>query len=98
MSFDFYVTTMSFIVYCKVHAILSSFSIIKFINLTSVYFCYFFLAVLGLEDTVMKCFCSEHCPEFAPNNTCYLRPGGWCFAQLQSVEPGSDDDDVTPIL
>ncbi|XP_038060789.1 bone morphogenetic protein receptor type-1B-like [Patiria miniata] len=36
----------------------------------------------------MKCYCSEHCPEDAPNNTCILRPGGWCFSQIQAGEDG----------
>ncbi|XP_033644308.1 bone morphogenetic protein receptor type-1B-like, partial [Asterias rubens] len=47
-----------------------------------------------LADEGLRCYCSEHCPEDSPNNTCVLRPGGWCFSQIQAGEDGVFHDEA----
>lgn len=47
----------------------------------------FFSTVTANEQGLM-CYCQEHCPNNAYNNTCFVRPGGWCFKSIQTGEEG----------
>ncbi|XP_070545371.1 bone morphogenetic protein receptor type-1B-like [Ptychodera flava] len=49
-----------------------------------------FLLLLQLSKSVYgwKCYCLEHCPEDAINNTCEAKPDGGCFSQIQAYAPG----------
>ncbi|XP_071829493.1 bone morphogenetic protein receptor type-1B-like [Apostichopus japonicus] len=41
----------------------------------------------------LECYCQEHCPKDSTNNTCWVRPGGWCFKQIQLSEEGVSHDE-----
>lgn len=43
---------------------------------------------VSANEQGLMCYCQEHCPNTEHNNTCFVRPGGWCFKSIQTGEEG----------
>ncbi|XP_077998950.1 bone morphogenetic protein receptor type-1B-like [Glandiceps talaboti] len=52
------------------------------------------LQITRSEEARWRCYCLEHCPQDAVNNTCYPEEGGKCFSQIQAFAPGMEDDGI----